>query len=73
MAVYECISRCVCYVALTESDECHDEDLRSRPEENGEQHAFARWPEHVTVHQLPAKLFLSILLVSQTHTRQMSE
>lgn len=62
MAVLECMSRCVHHGALTESDERHDEDLRARPEEDGEQHSFTRWSEHIAVHQLPAKLLLSILL-----------
>lgn len=65
-ALCQCISKSVRHVALTESDESHDKDLRARPEEDGEQHSFTWWPEHVAVHQLPAKLLLGILL-ENTH------
>lgn len=47
---------------LTQRDERHDEDLRSLSEENGEQHAFPGWAEHIAVHLLPARLLLCIFL-----------
>lgn len=39
-------------------DHGHAKHLHARAQHHGKQHALARWPEHVTVHQLPAKLFL---------------
>lgn len=39
-------------------DHGHAEHLHARAQHHRQQHALARRPEHVAVHQLPAKLFL---------------
>ena len=44
-----------------QSDAGHAEELDSRAEEDWEQHSLSRRPENISVHQLPAKLLLSVL------------
>lgn len=40
-------------MALTERDECHDEDLRALSQEHRQQHALPGGSEYITMHLLP--------------------
>lgn len=51
-----------CVMALTECDKCHDEDLRALSQEHRQQHALPGGSEDITMHLLPPRLFLCILL-----------
>ena len=48
--------------SLTECNRDHHEDLSSTPDQDTQHHTLPGWPEHVSVHQLPTKLFLWVLL-----------
>lgn len=54
-------------MALTECDECHDEDLCALSQEHRQQHALPGGSEHITMHLLPPRLFLCILLGRNGH------
>lgn len=56
------IFRGKCEIVLTESNESHDEDLRSLSKENRQQHPFPRGTENISVHLLPTRFLLCILL-----------
>lgn len=47
---------------LTKSNHGHEKDLHTTAQQQRQQHALARRPKHVSMHQLPTKLLLCILL-----------
>ena len=47
----------------TQSNDGDKEDLNSTAKQEGEKHTLAGRPEYISMHQLPSKLFLGILLL----------